>query len=267
MRLPARSLLALLLLAQLADAVRWRTAEVGNRWVTDGSRLKSSDPDAKGNGKVSVFALARRGAAVSAGFTSVDVDCDSCGLTDEAWLIPGRLLVGPRPADGAAVGRLVSSCGIDCFACLDGEMITAEGAANATALLCELDEGAVPRDALSDGSALMNLLDELIAHYEDDGAAVYIYSSAGSGRAAWVGACMLSLLRPDLDKKKVLDVVQSAHRARATTNGETNALSQRAPKTESQRRFVAAFVAQRRAALRLQNDMDMVLGGLPKAFL
>ena len=47
--------------------------------------------------------------------------------------------------------------------------------------------------------------------FEDEGGAIYIHSSAGGGRAAWVGACMLSLLQPESDKKKVLEVVQSAH--------------------------------------------------------
>ena len=34
-----------------------------------------------------------------------------------------------------------------------------------------------------------------------------------------------------------------------------------------QSRFVSSFVSATRAANRLQNDMDMVIGGLPKAFL
>ena len=42
---------------------------------------------------------------------------------------------------------------------------------------------------------------------------------------------------------------------------ESGALSMR------QGRFVKSFVSARRAAERLQNDMDMVMGGLPKGFL
>ena len=82
----------------------------------------------------------------------------------------------------------------------------------------------------------------MISHWESGGNCVYVYDGSN---ARLVRACALSLLK--LDAPAVL--------------AESGALSMR------QGRFVKSFVSARRAAEQLQNDMDMVMGGLPKGFL
>ena len=44
------------------------------------------------------------------------------------------------------------------------------------------------------------------------GSALYLHCWGGRGRAGLVGACLLSLLRPELDGAAVLDTVQRAYR-------------------------------------------------------
>ena len=98
-------------------------------------------------------------------------------------------------------------------------------------------------------------------HYEAGGRCVYIHSAHGRGRAAVVGGCLLSLLRPELDAKAVLAALQTGYETRGVGGAS------KSPENVLQSRFVSSFVSATRAANRLQNDMDMVIGGLPKAFL
>ena len=62
---------------------------------------------------------------------------------------------------------------------------------------------------------LLALLDQLLAHYEQGGQAVYVHCWGGRGRAGVVGACLLSLLQPGLDAPAVLEAVQSAYDSRS----------------------------------------------------
>ena len=111
-------------------------------------------------------------------------------------------------------------------------------------LHCPIDENSTPRDGLAQNATLLRFLDGMITHWEDGGNCVYVYDGSN---ARLVRACALSLFNNELDAPAVL--------------AESGALSMR------QGRFVKSFVSARRAAERLQNDMDMVMGGLPKGFL
>ena len=113
---------------------------------------------------------------------------------------------------------------------------------------------------------LLTLLDELLAHYESGGRAAYIHCWGGRGRAGLVGACMLSLLRPDLDANAVLDAVQTGYDSRRGAETMPSTLK-RSPQTEPQRKFVRSFVSSVRASRRYDNDLDMQSGGMPKGYL
>ena len=120
----------------------------------------------------------------------------------------------------------------------------AAGGQRLRCLHCPIDENSTPRDGLAQNATLLRFLDGMITHWEDGGNCVYVYDGSN---ARLVRACALSLFNNELDAPAVL--------------AESGALSMR------QGRFVKSFVSARRAAERLQNDMDMVMGGLPKGFL
>jgi hypothetical protein len=309
--------LALLIQAAcVAEAVRWRTSGVGDRWVTDGHKAQVSDPSAKGP---EIFTLARRGVLLSKSWT------DDCDMSNEQlgfdskfelsgsgkcrgwanYLIRGKLLVGMYPhcwpaeevrseQDAESHLRALLDSGVDCFACVQSEAppqtddlaweaadmpsrgvryapaaaemaeqmgLAVDDAPPLNFLHCPIDAKRTPRDGLAQNATILQLLDDLLSHYEAGGRCVYIHSALGTGRAAVVGACLLSLLRPELDAKAVLAVVRAGYETRG---GDDNTPT---PENVLQSRFVGSFVSAVRAAKRLQNDMDMVIGGLPKAFL
>lgn len=166
----------------------------------------------------------------------------------------------------------------------DGADAIAPAAPPLAYLHCPIADGATPRDGLGQNTTLLRLLDEVLAHYEEGGGAVYVHSWLGRGRANLAGACLLSLLRQDLDAPALLAQVDGAFGLRAgadampvpTARRHDGSLVYKAPAAPraagqpmpmSQQRFLASFVSSVRAAKRLQNDMDMVMGGLPRSFL
>ena len=268
--MPRHGLLLLLLTCTPAGA-RWRTSKVGDRIVTDGSRL----PMATGQ---TVFSLARRAVALQESWSST-AGTDAYALGDDEpcawanWLMPERLLIGESPIGASAAEtqerrRVLLAVGVDCFARIQSDESTepsmAAGAAAldlppSASLEYTLAAERVPTDGLGENATLLLLLDAMLQHYESGGVSIYVHSEHGRGRAALVGACMLSLLRPKLDAKRLLALVQKAHDARGGATASSP--------TYAQGRFVSSFVSSVRAAGRLQNDMDMVMAGLPKAFL
>lgn len=114
---------------------------------------------------------------------------------------------------------------------------------------------------------LLVLLDQLLAHYEQGGQAVYVHCWGGRGRAGVVGACLLSLLQPGLDAPAVLEAVQSAYDSRSGAGAMPSPLK-RSPQTERQRSFVRSFVSAVRASRRYLNDLEMSdAGGMPRGYL
>ena len=115
--------------------------------------------------------------------------------------------------------------------------------------------------------SLLSILDEMIAHYETGGQAIYVHCWGGRGRAGLVGACLLSLLRPELDSEAVLSLVQAAYDSRAGASAMPGQLK-RSPQTEAQRRYVTSFVSSVRAARRYESDVAMAEeGGMPRGYL
>ena len=114
---------------------------------------------------------------------------------------------------------------------------------------------------------LLALLDQLLAHYEQGGQAVYVHCWGGRGRAGVVGACLLSLLQPGFDAPAVLEAVQSAYDSRSGAGAMPSPLK-RSPQTEGQRSFVRSFVSAVRASRRYLNDLEMSdAGGMPRGYL
>ena len=146
-----------------------------------------------------------------------------------------RLTVGDDPAAAPEFA--------DCLASVRSDAPPADSALRC--LHCPIDENSTPRDGLAQNATLLRFLDGMITHWEDGGKCVYVYDGSN---ARLVRACALSLFNNELDAPAVLAA-------------ESGALSMR------QGRLVKSFVSARRAAERLQNDMDMVMGGLPKGFL
>ena len=148
--------------------------------------------------------------------------------------LTNRLAVGDDPAEAPEFA--------DCLASVRADAPPADSALRC--LHCPIDENSTPRDGLAQNATLLRFIDGMITHWEDGGKCAYVYDGSN---ARLVRACALSLFNNELDAPAVL--------------AESGALSMR------QGRFVKSFVSARRAAERLQNDMDMVMGGLPKGFL
>ena len=96
--------------------------------------------------------------------------------------------------------------------------------------------------------ALLSALDRFLAHFEDGGSAIYVHCWGGRGRAGLVGACLYSLLRPELDACAVLDAVQNAYSSRLGAEHMQVGL-RRSPQTDEQRAFVGSFVERVRTAV------------------
>jgi alanine transaminase len=90
-------------------------------------------------------------------------------------------------------------------------------------------------------SSLLNLLSQLIQHFEEGGNAIYLHCWGGRGRAGLIGSCLVSLIFPELSSKQVLDLVQKAYSTRAGANSMPSGL-RRSPQTEQQLSFVKEFV-------------------------
>ena len=133
-------------------------------------------------------------------------------------------------------------------------------------LHCPIVDLSVPRDGLAKGASLLHLLDAMLRHYEEGGRAIYVHCWGGRGRAGLVGACLLSLVRPDLDAERVLQRVQAGYDSRVGAGAMAAALK-RSPQTEEQRQFVRAFVRAVRAARRFDGDVAMADGGMPRGFM
>ena len=104
---------------------------------------------------------------------------------------------------------------------------------------------------------LLTLLDAALAHYEAGGRAIYVHCWGGRGRAGLVGACLLSLLRPELDAPAVLGACSARTRAARGRRTRCTRGARRSPQTEAQRQFVSAFVSAVRARARFENDIKM----------
>ena len=98
----------------------------------------------------------------------------------------------------------------------DADAIASElGIAKPKYLHTPIVDLSVPRDGLGEGASLLVLLDAMLDHYENGGQAIYLHCWGGRGRAGLVGACLLSLLRPDLNAAQILETVQAAYDTRA----------------------------------------------------
>ena len=209
----------------------------------------------------------------------------------------------PGPSGEEAYEHLarVIDAGIDCFCCLQAELPPQDDggawpttgiplpdasdrerwpatfvryAAEADAIALErqhrsprylhypITDLSIPKDM----DSLVSLLSRIIDHYEAGGGAVYLHCWGGRGRAGLVGACLLSLLRPELDDKSVLDLVQSAYDTRRGAAAMQTELK-RSPQTEPQRQFVRSFVRSVRTQCRYANDLSMKDGGMPAGFM
>ena len=208
---------------------------------------------------------------------------------------------GPSADDASALLDALVRAGVDCFASLQAELppqdddaawpaagvpladdgararfprafVRYAGEADALAgrplryLHCPITDLSVPSDGLKDGGTLLSLLDAALAHYEAGGRAIYVHCWGGRGRAGLVGACLLSLLRPELDAPAVLERVQRAYSSRAGAGAMREEL-QRSPQTEAQRQFVRAFVSAVRASRRFENDIKMKESGMPAGYM
>ena len=188
---------------------------------------------------------------------------------------------GPSVKDAERHLRRVISAGVDTFVCLQAELPAqndasawpAKGvrfkdpsdrsrwpggfvryAASADGIAAELgrpklrylhfriSDLSVPLDI----QAFYGLLSEVVSHYEAGGGAVYLHCWGGRGRAGLVGACVVSLLRQELDEEAVLQTVQAAYGTRQGASEMPRAL-QRSPQMEEQREFVRTFVRAVRA--------------------
>mmetsp|Transcript_33215 Transcript_33215/g.49504 ORF Transcript_33215/g.49504 Transcript_33215/m.49504 type:complete len:286 (-) Transcript_33215:153-1010(-) len=87
---------------------------------------------------------------------------------------------------------------------------------------------------------LLLLLSQLLEALES-GCTLYLHCWGGRGRAGLVGACLVSLIWPEMNSSSVLDLVQTGYESRAGADAMAPALS-RSPQTESQREFVRKFV-------------------------
>jgi len=101
-----------------------------------------------------------------------------------------------------------------------------------------------------DSSSLRNLLSTILSslifnNNEDDdvssSGAVYIHCWGGRGRAGLVGACLLSLIYPELSAEDCLDWVQKGYDTRDGAAFMPVGL-RRSPQTAKQREFVCKFV-------------------------
>jgi len=184
---------------------------------------------------------------------------------------------GPSDMDAREHLSRVLSAGIDCFVCLQAELPPQDDAsswptggiplaeprarskwpgtfrryaAEVETISKELgveskinflhhpiEDLATPCSSLS----FHDLLDGILAHYENGGNGIYVHCWGGRGRAGSVGACLLSLLRPDLDADAVLRLVQAAYDSRAGASKMPSGL-QKSPQTEHQIEFVRKFV-------------------------
>mmetsp|Transcript_110255 Transcript_110255/g.195198 ORF Transcript_110255/g.195198 Transcript_110255/m.195198 type:complete len:286 (+) Transcript_110255:68-925(+) len=81
---------------------------------------------------------------------------------------------------------------------------------------------------------LVQILDSLLVRLRDDGC-LYIHCWGGMGRAGLVGACMLSLLQPELGPEEILICTQAAYDSRSGSSGA------RSPQTWMQRALVRDF--------------------------
>ena len=95
---------------------------------------------------------------------------------------------------------------------------------------------------------LLQLLQALEVNDDDDDDdipnAIYLHCWGGRGRAGLVGACLVSLIYPELDAHQVLRLVQNGYDSRAGAAQMPRPL-QRSPQTASQREFVIRFVQER----------------------
>lgn len=133
-------------------------------------------------------------------------------------------------------------------------------------LHCPIVDLSVPTDGLGAGSSLLTLLDEMLTHYEGGGRAIYVHCWGGRGRTGLVGACLYSLMRPDLNGDAVLSLVQAAYDSRSGADTMPSELK-RSPQTPAQRQFVQSFVRAVRAARRYDNDLEMKANGMPGGFM
>jgi hypothetical protein len=89
------------------------------------------------------------------------------------------------------------------------------------------------------------LLMDLLQAIGEDGRCVYIHCWGGRGRAGLVGACLLSVIFPELDAVAILGLIQGGYDTRLGSHGMPTALS-KSPQTGQQRVFVKDFVERRR---------------------
>ena len=109
-----------------------------------------------------------------------------------------------------------------------------------------IDDLGVP----SCNTKLFSLLSNLLNHLQldddkcgsTDDRAIYLHCWGGRGRAGLVGACLTSLLFPELSSTLILDWIQCGYDSRRGAESMAHGLT-RSPQTKEQRLFVEEFVA------------------------
>jgi hypothetical protein len=99
--------------------------------------------------------------------------------------------------------------------------------------------------------SLEKLLLDLLQAIGEEGRCVYIHCWGGRGRAGLVGACLLSVIFPELDAAVILGLIQGGYDSRLGSQGMPTALS-KSPQTEQQRAFVKDFVERRKRGTKKQ---------------
>ena len=90
-------------------------------------------------------------------------------------------------------------------------------------------------------ASLLSLLSTILDGLQEEKGAIYIHCWGGRGRAGLVGACLLSLVFPELDAKDCLQWVQRGYDTRAGAMFMPFGL-RKSPQTAGQRDFVSNFV-------------------------
>jgi len=110
---------------------------------------------------------------------------------------------------------------------------------------CQFLHAPVEDLSVPNSNSLQDLLLTLVTHMKKNEGNIYIHCWGGRGRAGIVGSCLLSLLFPEADDTMILDLVQAGYDTRLGAKEMALPLS-RSPQTETQRKFVRAFVQERR---------------------
>lgn len=101
----------------------------------------------------------------------------------------------------------------------------------------------IPDLSVPTSKPLQKLAGTLLKAIEEDDRVIYLHCWGGRGRAGLVGACLVSLIYPELEPSAVLNLVQEGYDSRAGAQSMLPQLA-RSPQTMAQREFVEKFVLE-----------------------